>query len=62
MDGNDLFVDLLVRERLAAARADAARARLTARVASPRRGVRALVAQALVGLARRIDAAAVGPA
>lgn len=54
VDGNDYFLDLLVRERLATARAEAARQALAAVAGSPRRSLSAVVARALARLARRV--------
>ena len=50
MDGNDYFLEVLVRDRLAEARAEAARHALAAEVRPPRRPAWAALAQVLVGL------------
>lgn len=51
MDGSDYFLEVLIRDRLAAARAEAARRALAATVQPPRRRVLAVVTRALMGLA-----------
>ena len=43
MDGNDFFLEVLVRGHLAAARAEAARQAVAAAVGSPRRSLRATI-------------------
>ena len=53
MDGNDYFLEVLVRDRLAEARAEAARRALVADAGPPRRSLRAVGARVLARLARR---------
>ena len=53
MDGNDVFLDLLVRDRLAEARAVAARQRLAAGATARPGRLAARLVRALMRLARR---------
>ena len=59
MDVNEYTLEMLVRERLAEARATRARQGLRARARSPRQGLRARVGVALIALGERL---AGGPA
>lgn len=53
MDGNDFFLEILVRDRLAEARAEVARQRLAASAPARPGRLAAYVARALARLARR---------